>query len=93
VTGLNITGIAGQARRDIILWLRNVDTSPNYDRSREKCHPGTGEWFLGGDTFKKVLEEAGQCVWLYGSREYDILEKLYILAFFTTAGAGKTILA
>ncbi|KIJ42474.1 hypothetical protein M422DRAFT_170981, partial [Sphaerobolus stellatus SS14] len=54
--------------KDILNWLRvdGVEVNSNFDRAREKCHPGTGQWFLQGSAFERFRGGVGECIWLHG---------------------------
>ncbi|KIJ42477.1 hypothetical protein M422DRAFT_171028, partial [Sphaerobolus stellatus SS14] len=65
--------------KDILKWLRvyGAEVNSNFDRAREKCHPGTGQWFLQSSAFERFRGGVGEC---FGFTEF-------------VTGAGKTILS
>ncbi|KIJ42504.1 hypothetical protein M422DRAFT_118190, partial [Sphaerobolus stellatus SS14] len=52
--------------KDILKWLNCVEVNSNFDRAREKCHPGTGQWFLQSSAFEQFRGGVGECIWLHG---------------------------
>ncbi|KIJ38233.1 hypothetical protein M422DRAFT_259141 [Sphaerobolus stellatus SS14] len=50
----------------ILKWLDVVDVNSNFDKAREKCHPGTGQWFLQSKAFEQFKCDVGKCLWLHG---------------------------
>ncbi|KIJ42482.1 hypothetical protein M422DRAFT_254262 [Sphaerobolus stellatus SS14] len=54
--------------KDILKWLKveGVEVNSNFDRAREKCHPGTGQWFLQSGAFDRFRGGVGECIWLHG---------------------------
>ncbi|KIJ45390.1 hypothetical protein M422DRAFT_251164 [Sphaerobolus stellatus SS14] len=68
---IQATAAAFQAEshnKDILKWLRveGVEVNSNFDRAREKCHPGTGQWFLQSGAFDRFRGGVGECIWLHG---------------------------
>jgi hypothetical protein len=47
-------------------WLAAPDLSSNYNKAREQRHPGTGSWFLEGQTFTHWKDSPHSFLWLYG---------------------------
>ncbi|KIJ22455.1 hypothetical protein M422DRAFT_277104 [Sphaerobolus stellatus SS14] len=67
---IQATAAAFQAElhnKDILKWLRveGVEVNSNFDRAREKCHPGTGQWFLQSGAFDRFRGGVGECIWLH----------------------------
>ncbi|KAK3987515.1 hypothetical protein QBC44DRAFT_351772 [Cladorrhinum sp. PSN332] len=50
----------------VVRWLKPVDTSTNYNQSRQKSHPGTGKWFLESDEFTEWRQGLRPHLWLFG---------------------------
>ncbi|KIJ55984.1 hypothetical protein M422DRAFT_239162 [Sphaerobolus stellatus SS14] len=66
---IQATAAAVQAEsciKDILKWLSSVEVNSNFDRAREKCHPGTGQWFLQSSAFERFRGGVGECIWLHG---------------------------
>lgn len=47
-------------------WLKAPDTTIDYNIACNKRHPGTGQWFVKGDAFKRWLDQENAFLWLYG---------------------------
>ena len=47
-------------------WLSPVDASINYTQALLQRHPGTGQWFLAGDTYAQWKARFTSALWLYG---------------------------
>ncbi|KIJ39782.1 hypothetical protein M422DRAFT_257378 [Sphaerobolus stellatus SS14] len=52
--------------KEILKWLDVIEVNPDFDKAREKCHPGTGQWFLQSEAFEKFKGVVGKCLWLHG---------------------------
>ncbi|KIJ43594.1 hypothetical protein M422DRAFT_108661, partial [Sphaerobolus stellatus SS14] len=52
--------------KEIVKWLDVVEVNSNFDKAREKCHPGTGQWFLQSGAFERFKDGVGECLWLHG---------------------------
>ncbi|KIJ33792.1 hypothetical protein M422DRAFT_264255 [Sphaerobolus stellatus SS14] len=50
----------------IMKWLDVVNVNSSFDMARQKCHPGTGEWFLQSEEFNGFKHVIGRCIWLHG---------------------------
>ncbi|KAL8966530.1 MAG: hypothetical protein Q9183_003335 [Haloplaca sp. 2 TL-2023] len=48
-------------------WLKPQDPSVNYHSARRRRCEGTGEWFVGSETFRQWIAKPAMLVWLYGS--------------------------
>jgi hypothetical protein len=47
-------------------WLSSPDPSTNFNRAREKCHPGTGSWVFEHPAFLDWQEGNRKFLWLHG---------------------------
>jgi hypothetical protein len=47
-------------------WLKAPDHVMNYTNALEKRHPGTGAWFIDGQTFANWQERSDSFLWLHG---------------------------
>ncbi|KIJ30870.1 hypothetical protein M422DRAFT_115400, partial [Sphaerobolus stellatus SS14] len=52
--------------KDILKWLDVIDVNSNFDKARERHHPGTGQWFLQSEVFESFKGDVGKCLWLHG---------------------------
>ncbi|KIJ43609.1 hypothetical protein M422DRAFT_30851 [Sphaerobolus stellatus SS14] len=50
----------------ILKWLNVVEVNSNFDKARDKCHPGTGQWFLQSGAFERFRGGGCECLWLHG---------------------------
>ena len=50
----------------IINWLATTDQSSNHSVVRQKCEPGTGEWFLSSNQFEEWFQAETKSLLLYG---------------------------
>ncbi|KAI9149607.1 Vegetative incompatibility protein [Paramyrothecium foliicola] len=57
---------ADQVSSTLRQWLNAPDPSDNYNKAREKCHPGTGLWFVESSSFKSWLTDPHSFLWLNG---------------------------
>jgi predicted AAA+ superfamily ATPase len=47
-------------------WLSAPDSSTNYHKAIKLHQPGTGQWFLDSEEFKKWKKDNASFIWLYG---------------------------
>ncbi|RMZ80954.1 hypothetical protein DV738_g2498, partial [Chaetothyriales sp. CBS 135597] len=57
---------ADQLSREIRDWLRAPDATINHQVASDKCHPGTGLWFVNGPIFAKWLTQGNSFLWVPG---------------------------
>ncbi|KAI9762711.1 MAG: hypothetical protein M1840_001178 [Geoglossum simile] len=68
---------AGEKRRSVLRWLRDVDPTPNHRAARKKHEqPETGTWLLKCKGFEQWCDQKGRILWMHG-----------------IPGAGKTVLS
>ncbi|KAK6000518.1 hypothetical protein QM012_003764 [Aureobasidium pullulans] len=53
-------------REKIVRWLSAPDPSINHNNAREKCHEGTGLWFVSSETFERWKMRPKSFLWLHG---------------------------
>jgi ankyrin repeat domain-containing protein 50 len=53
-------------RKSVMEWLSPTDQSEIHEAALRRHEPGTGQWFLGSDTFQNWREDPGTSLWLYG---------------------------
>ena len=61
-------------REKMVQWLSAIEVDSNYRATRARHHPGTGAWFLTGETYLRFKQETGQHLWLHGIREWSVLD-------------------
>lgn len=84
-----------QKIREILSWLSPLNFGTNQQDFLSRRQEGTGEWLLNDNVFKAWLDGANKILWCPGIRMFPLSISFSILsdAYFTVAGAGKTILA
>ncbi|KAI4741959.1 Pfs, NACHT and ankyrin domain protein [Aureobasidium sp. EXF-12298] len=51
---------------NIVKWISNLDPSEAYTQAHKERHPGTGRWFVDGDTFAEWKSQSSGFLWLHG---------------------------
>lgn len=57
---------ASQISWEIRQWLNAPDATTNFNLACANKHPGTGLWFVQGDSFSKWLQDPNSFLWLSG---------------------------
>ncbi|OTA91064.1 hypothetical protein M434DRAFT_357996 [Hypoxylon sp. CO27-5] len=58
-----------QRQEQILKWLSPVDPWESYAPAVNRCHEGTGEWFLESEVFQDWRDRGGSNLWLSGFRK------------------------
>jgi hypothetical protein len=79
-------------QKDISSWLSPPDPWKNHHIACESRHPGSGSWFIRGNTFSewKASEAPSSLLWVHGKR--PLMSRSYVFAeadFFFRSGRGK----
>jgi ankyrin repeat domain-containing protein 50 len=58
--------VLGQKDKDVLAWLKSVDTSSNHHLACKKHEPTTGNWFLASKRFDEWTKATNASLWLQG---------------------------
>jgi len=56
----------GKNHEKVLKWLTPVDQSEIFEASLRSHEPGTGQWLLGGGTYRNWRKTPYSALWLHG---------------------------
>ena len=80
-------------RLKVLEWLAPLDQSKVQNAALDSREPGTGAWFLEGESFEAWINSPSSVFWLYGSGKLLADSGVVSLANVIVVGSGKTVLS